>query len=95
MVTNKSANAKQTFNLLQVLSVSCCSLTGRSPYLSFLFTVRKRSVNTGAPGDKGKVFCREVKLGKEKRTHRVKLSLEYDERYKAHNNECWTKTQIS
>lgn len=94
-VTEKSVKAKQSFNLVQVISVSCCSLTGRSPYLSLLFKERKRIVNTGGPGDKGKYFCHKEKLERERRTHRVKLSLEYDECYKANNNEYWTKTQIS
>lgn len=52
-------------------------------------------MNTEAPGDKEKRFCHKEKLGRERRTHRVKLSLEYDECYKANNNEYWTKTQIS
>lgn len=94
-VTEKSAKAKQSFNLVQVISVSCCSLTEGSPYPSLLFKEREKSVNTGASGDKGKDFGHMEKLGRERRTHRVKLSLEYDECYKANNNEYWTKTQIS
>lgn len=42
-----------------------------------------------------KRFVSKGEAGRERRTHRVKLSLEYDERYKADDNEYRTEAQIS